>query len=401
MAAPTRAHSRRPRRSSSHFSSTIWELELQAGGYRSRTRPRSLVPHAAAALNFHGRALVEESNRSILNNILSQTWQNTPLLPPNSRLQLEQHSLQLRDYQNTPRLRDSVVQHWRGDYETGDHHRNTDCDRFVTQARNRVDPLLPPTRRRNPQNPNFDGDESDESDEENVRLSPDDTAGYETEEDRPIDDAVGSGQTTSGNHHRDQESSGEEEPSEDNRAEERHPDSSGDEQEESRESAAPNQPSNTDPPFQRGSIRNIFSALSANLPAERDFEDIFLSRIGSDWIRAQHNQQSRERSHTHDHVRNDGSDNSDSGDEQASQAPSDGSEQEDPGTSGSAEAGDSSNNEEAPGSDSEAEPIPGWTRSHPTPTERAELQRRGEEAQEARRRSGQHSPCAARGEESQ
>lgn len=120
--------------SQSQYTSTFGELELQAGGYRS------LVPNAAA-LNFHGRALVEESNRNTLNLLLSQTRQNT-CLPPNSRLQLEQRPLQLRDYQNTPRSRDSVVPDWRGDYETGD-HRDIDCDRFVTQARNRVDPLLP------------------------------------------------------------------------------------------------------------------------------------------------------------------------------------------------------------------------------------------------------------------
>lgn len=182
MAAPNRT------RSSSHSSfSTFWELELQAGAYRSP------VP-SSAALNFHGRALVEESNRNTLNNILARARQNTPFLPPNSRLQLEQHFLQLRDHQNTPCSRDSFVQDWRGDYETGD-HRNTDCDRFVTQARNRVDPLLPPTRGRNARNADFEVDDSDngdsddeiddETDDDNDRVSPevDDSEEDESEED--------------------------------------------------------------------------------------------------------------------------------------------------------------------------------------------------------------------------
>lgn len=133
--APRIATSRLSSSQCGPHSSTSWELELQAGGYRS------LVPHAPA-LNFHGRALVEESNRNTLNHLLSQNRQNTPFLPPNSRLQLDHRPLQLRDYHNTPRSRDSVVRYWRGDYETGD-HRDIDCDRFVTQARNRVDPLLP------------------------------------------------------------------------------------------------------------------------------------------------------------------------------------------------------------------------------------------------------------------
>lgn len=103
--APIQSKVATPRLSSSQstqHTSTFWELELRAGGYRS------LVPNATA-LNFHGRALVEESNRNTLNHLLSQIRQNKPFLPPNSRLQLENRPLQLSDYQNTPRSYDSVV----------------------------------------------------------------------------------------------------------------------------------------------------------------------------------------------------------------------------------------------------------------------------------------------------
>lgn len=97
--------------------------------------------------------------------------------------------MQLRDHQNKPSSRDSVVQDWRGDHKTGD-HRNTDCDRFVTQARNRVDPLLPPTRGRNARNVDFEVDDSDdetddETDDDIDRVSPevDDSEEDESEED--------------------------------------------------------------------------------------------------------------------------------------------------------------------------------------------------------------------------
>lgn len=138
--APPSSSSRQSRHSrpSRPSSTDQWELpELEAGRYRYRSR--SLAPYAA--LDIHGRAVVEESPRTTLNNNFFRTRQNTPFLPPNSRLQLEQQHLHLhlylhpRDHENTPRPRDSFVRVWRGDYETGERRTiDCDCDYVATQA---------------------------------------------------------------------------------------------------------------------------------------------------------------------------------------------------------------------------------------------------------------------------
>lgn len=132
-----------PRAAVAHSGPAVWELDelqIETGGYGA------LVPHAA--LNVHGRAVLEESYRNTpLNNFTSQIRQDTQILPPDSRLQLERHSFQScdyeRDYENTLLARDSVVPLWRGDHHhQTEEHRNIDCDRFLTQARQNV-PLRP------------------------------------------------------------------------------------------------------------------------------------------------------------------------------------------------------------------------------------------------------------------
>ncbi|ROW01814.1 hypothetical protein VPNG_07790 [Cytospora leucostoma] len=182
-----------PRAAVAHSGPTVWELDellRETGGYRT------LVPHAA--LNVHGRAVVEESYRNTpLNNFTSQIRQNTPFLPPDSRLQFQRHSFQLcdherdyeRDYENTPLARDSVVPLWRGDHHhQTEEHRNIDCDRFLTQARQNV-PLRPTGQKRyiRPGHPDLFVDER-----------PPDHVGSDDEDSEfgPPEDDQGSGQAT-------------------------------------------------------------------------------------------------------------------------------------------------------------------------------------------------------------
>lgn len=90
------------------------------------------------------------------------------------------------------------------------------------------------------------------------------------------------------------------------------------------------------------------------------------------------------------------------GNEQVFPGSPDRREQEDLGTSGFDESGNREDaNEEELNSDPLPFPVPGWTQSHPSPSERLELQRRGEEAQESRNRSRQHSVRSILSEEAQ